>query len=76
MDGIKKIAGVIAALLVVFGAQAQISNGRIVYERKVNLQKIFKDNDRVKQFLPEDVKWRVEEFELVFNDSMSAFLLV
>lgn len=74
MAGIKKIISVAVALILVFSAQAQITSGRIVFERKVNLQKIFKDNDRVKQFLPEDVKWRIEEFELIFSDSMSAFL--
>ena len=73
MVGIKRILAVIV-LLAAFHGNAQITVGRIVYERKVNLQKIFKDNERVKQFLPEDVKWRIEDFELLFTDSTSAFL--
>ncbi len=73
MAGIKQIvAGLL--VLIAFGTQAQITSGRIIFERKVNLQKLFKDNERVKQFLPEDMKWRIEEFELVFNDTMAAFV--
>jgi GLPGLI family protein len=73
MVGIKNIMIVIS--LVLSGSlMAQITSGRIVYERKVNLQKMFQDNERVKQFLPEDMKYRIEDFELYFTDSSSAFL--
>jgi GLPGLI family protein len=72
MVGIRVILATV--LLMAFGAQAQVTSGRIVYERKTNLKKIFQDNPRVKQFLSEDVKWKIEDFELYFNDTSSVFL--
>ncbi len=74
LDGIKKL-GLIAGLLCLsYSAQAQIvTQGRIVYERKTNLKKLFKGNKRVEMFLDKDVTWRIEEFEMFFNDSLSAF---
>jgi GLPGLI family protein len=73
MVGINRI---IIALSLVFGSavHAQMTSGRIVYERKVNLEKLFKDNERVRQFLPEGTKYRIEDFELLFTDSSSSFL--
>lgn len=35
---------------------------------------MFKDNPRMKNFLSEDNKYRIEDFELYFDDSSSAFL--
>ena len=72
--GIRKFIVVALLGLICTTAYGQITSGRIVYERKVNLHKLFKDNDRVKQFLNEDVKYRIEQFELFFNDTMSAYL--
>ena len=51
---------------------AQIVSGKIVYERRTNLYKKFKDND-VKEWLKEEDKNKVDLFELYFNDSMSFF---
>ncbi len=51
---------------------AQITSGKIVYERKTNLYKKFKDDD-VKEWLKEEDKSKVDMFELYFNDSASVF---
>jgi len=53
-------------------ATAQITSGKIVYERKTNLYKKFK-NDDVKEWLQPEDKNKVDIFELYFNDSLSVF---
>lgn len=53
-------------------SMAQILSGKIVYERRTNLYKKFKDND-VKEWLKEEDKNKVDVFELYFNDSLSFF---
>jgi GLPGLI family protein len=53
-------------------AHAQITQGKIVYERKTNLYKKFKD-DNVKDWIKEPDKIKTDYFELYFNDSLSAF---
>ncbi len=40
----------------------------------MNLKKIFKDNERVRPFLKDDVTWHIDSFALYFNDSLSAFV--
>jgi GLPGLI family protein len=61
-------------LIVQIEIQGQTTCGRIVYERKVNLQKRFKHNDsEYVQKLLEENKYKVEQFELLFNDSLSLF---
>lgn len=54
-------------------ATAQISYGKITYERKTNLYKKFKNNGDVKEWLREEDKNKVDVFELYFNDSLSVF---
>lgn len=54
-------------------AKAQITYGRITYERKTNLYKRFKHWDDVKEFIKESDKSKVDIFELLFNDSLSLF---
>lgn len=54
-------------------AIAQITSGKIVFERKTNLYKKFKD-DNVKEWIKEIDKSKVDYFELYFNDSMSMFM--
>lgn len=71
--GIKKFVLTGAVFLLTTGAFAQISSGRIVFERKTNLLKRFGDNPRMKNFINEQNKYRVENFELLFNDSMCVF---
>ena len=51
----------------------QITSGKIVYERKTNLYKKFKDWDNLKDFIKEADKSKTEVFELYFNDSLSTF---
>lgn len=54
-------------------ALAQITAGKIVYERKTNLYKKFKD-DNVKEWLKEEDKNKMDVFELYFTDSISVFM--
>lgn len=54
-------------------AYGQISYGKIIYERKTNLYKKFKNNGDVKEWLREEDKNKVDMFELYFNDSLSVF---
>jgi len=54
-------------------ALAQITAGKIVYERKTNLYKKFKD-DNVKEWLKEEDKNKMDVFELYFTDSTSVFM--
>jgi GLPGLI family protein len=56
-----------------FGSYSQIVAGKIVYERKTNLFKKFKDDD-VKEWLREEDKNKVDVFELYFSDTASVFL--
>lgn len=73
MAGIKKIlcAGII--FLFTYQAHAQISSGRIVFERRTNLKKRFGNDPRMGKFITEENKYRVENFELFFNDSTCVF---
>ena len=66
---------VLFSLFLLFGsiAIAQITSGKIVFERKTNLYKKYKD-DNVKDWLKEIDKNKVDYFELYFNDSMSVFV--
>lgn len=52
---------------------AQITAGKIVYERKTNLYKKFKNNRDVKEWIKEEDKNKLDIFELYFNDSLSVF---
>lgn len=58
--------------LVVFAASSQIRSGKITYERKTNLYKLFKGDD-VKDWLDEKDKIKIDMFELWFNDTSSVF---
>lgn len=62
-------------LLVLFPlmVKGQITSGRIVYERKTNLMKTVGQNPRMKNFITEENKYRIEQFELFFNDSLSVY---
>ena len=52
---------------------AQVTSGKIVFERKTNLYKKFKSDD-VKDWLQPEDKNKVDIFELYFNDSISVFM--
>jgi len=51
---------------------AQITSGKITYERRTNLYKKFKDDD-VKEWLEAADKNKIDMFELYFNDTLSTF---
>jgi GLPGLI family protein len=70
---IKKVLGTALFLFLTAGSFTQISSGRIVFERKTNLKKRLGDNPRMKNFITEENKYRIENFELIFNDSMCVF---
>ncbi|TNE53307.1 MAG: GLPGLI family protein [Bacteroidetes bacterium] len=53
---------------------AQITSGRIVYERRTNLKKLYGNVPQMKRFINEENKIKKEQFELLFNDTCSAFL--
>lgn len=70
----KKI--LLPVVLVVWFAEnisAQITAGKIIYERKTNMVKRFKDNDYMKEWMKEEGGVRVDVFELYFTDSFSVF---
>lgn len=62
----------LVALLICGWSSAQlITSGRIVFERKTNLEKKFTD-ERMKEWLG-GKKFKIDEFELLFNDTISIF---
>jgi len=63
----------IATLLLSLSSLAQITHGKIVYERKTNLYKKFKNNSDIKEWLKEEDKNKIDVFELYFNDTLSVF---
>jgi GLPGLI family protein len=69
----KKIVSIALLLCFVNVTIAQITAGKIVYERKTNLYKKFKD-DNVKEWLKEEDKNKMDVFELYFTDSISVFM--
>ncbi len=52
-------------------SNAQIRRGKITYERKTNLYKKYKGDER--EWIKEEDKIKVDVFELYFSDSLSAF---
>lgn len=71
MNG-KKIVVFLCFICFCFQTNAQLFYGKIVYERKTNLFKKYK-NDNVKDWLKEEDKNKIDIFELFFNDSVSVF---
>ncbi|HXB41293.1 MAG TPA: GLPGLI family protein [Bacteroidia bacterium] len=69
---IKKIKILLLFLFVQQIAGAQITCGKIVYERKTNLYKKYKDGF-MREWIKEEDKNKVDVFELYFNDSLAAF---
>lgn len=74
LNGIKKSIATAVVVLMATTSFAQMTSGKIVFYRKMNLKKMFKDNERVRPFLKDDVTWHVDSFALYFNDSLSAFI--
>lgn len=73
MGCIKNILATAVLVLLSTLSIAQITQGKIVYERRTNLKKTMGDNPRMKDFINDDNKIRKENFELLFNDSTSVF---
>jgi GLPGLI family protein len=71
--GIKQFIGVLCIALFPIMVGAQMTSGRIVFERKTNLKKRMGDNPRMKNYITEENKYRIENFELYFNDSTCLF---
>ena len=57
---------------VIGSSVAQITSGKIVYERKTNLYKKYKSVD-VSEWIDERDKNKTDVFELYFNDTISIF---
>ena len=74
LNGIKKSIATAVVVLIATTSFAQMTSGKVVFHRKMNLKKMFKDNPRVQPFLDDDVKWNIDSFALYFNDSLSAFI--
>lgn len=69
----------ISAFVLCIQALAQtdyIHSGKITFERRTNLEKRFGSDQRMKRFINEDTKIRVEQFYLFFNDTASYFAVV
>ena len=63
----------IISLLFTSTISAQITSGKIVYERKTNLYKKLSKWGDVKDWIKEEDRTKVDMFELYFNDSLSLF---
>ncbi len=70
---IKIIPLFIFTIFLIGNVAAQITSGKILFERKTNLYKRFKNEDWVTNWVKESDKTKVDEFELFFNDSLAAF---
>ena len=71
---LKKILFTGIIVFLSLNSTAQITSGKIVFERKTNLKKRLGDNPRMKNFITEENKYRIEDFEMYFNDSTCVFL--
>lgn len=63
----------VVILFCVTNVHSQIQEGKIVFERKVNLFKKY-TNKSTQDYIKEENKFRSERFTLYFNDSISVFL--
>lgn len=70
---IKRVLFLGIFFLITSSVQAQVTTGKIIFERKTNLKKRMGDNPRMKNMITEENKYRIENFELFFNDSNSVF---
>lgn len=68
----KNIFILILLSVLIMPMSSQIVRGKIVYERKTNLFKKYKDS-YVLEWLKESDKNKLDVFELYFNDSLSVF---
>lgn len=73
MECFKRILATAIIALLSTASIAQMTSGKIIYERRTNLKKTVGDNPRAKQFITEENKIRKENFELTFNETSSVF---
>ena len=74
MDGIKKLLFTLALVIFTASAYAQITSGKIIYERRTNLLKRYGDDERMSRFITKDNKIKLDKFELIFSEDKSAYL--
>lgn len=70
---ITRLIAIFLFLAVSLGSTAQITYGKITYERKTNLHKRMKHWEDVKEWIKESDKIKIEDFELIFNDTVAYF---
>lgn len=72
--GIRNTACVILLVFVCnYSTFSQITEGRVVYERKTNLKKKYAKNKRMLDWVTAKSNFKIDEFELIFNDTASVF---
>jgi GLPGLI family protein len=69
MKKIQLVLGMLIALTSITSATAQMKEGKISYERKINMHRNLPD-PQMKSMVPE---FRTDKFELIFNESVSLF---
>jgi GLPGLI family protein len=69
MKKIQLVFGLLIALTSLTTATAQMKEGKISYERKINMHRNLPD-PQMKSMIPE---FRTDKFELIFNESVSLF---
>jgi GLPGLI family protein len=67
----KKISLAVVTLLILMTAQAQQKEGKVVYERTLQMQMAISGNDQISQMLP---RTRVDRFELTFGNNQSLWM--
>lgn len=76
MAGTKKIWIVSLFLLIGVASFGQVTSGKILFERKTNLKKLFGDDPRMSRFITNENKTKIDKFYLNFNDSLASFVPV
>ncbi|GAB5417627.1 MAG: GLPGLI family protein [Crocinitomicaceae bacterium] len=71
-----KLLVALVAIIISANSFAQITAGRVVFERRTNLKKTLKGNKRAEGFINDKNKIRKEDFELLFNESGSVFKFI
>lgn len=74
-DSFRKIAVFGVFVLLTSISFGQINSGKITYERRTNLLKLFGNDRRMRQFINDDNKIVKENFELYFTDSIYNYRL-
>lgn len=70
---IKNTLVALVAIIISANTFGQVTEGRVVFERRTNLKKTLKGNKRVESMINDKNKIRTENFELLFNESGSSF---